>query len=126
MTKLNCIVVPGKAEPGIKVKVIIEKTQDTSDSPKSLLDSGKLIACWKLILNLKGNNTLSVNVTTTVPSNGTYEEQLVSATNTTNFEHSISIKKYKFGPDTNRTILIYIYDFQTPLKIKVSFVFDDI
>ena len=63
---------------------------------------------------------MSVNVTTTMPSNGTYEEHIVSDTNTTNFEHSISVKKYKFGPETNRTILIYIYDFQTPLKIKVS------
>ena len=62
-----------------------------------------------------------MSVNTTLPSNGTAEEQLVSVTNTTNFEHSISIKKYKFGPDTNRTILIYIYDFQTPLKITVSF-----
>ena len=57
-----------------------------------------------------------------MPSNGTYEEHIVSDTNTTNFEHSISVKKYKFGPETNRTILIYIYDFQTPLKIKVSIV----
>ena len=55
-----------------------------------------------------------------MPSNGTYEEHIVSDTNTTNFEHSISVKKYKFGPETNRTILIYIYDFQTPLKVIVS------
>ena len=68
-------------------------------------------------------NKLSVNVTTTIPSNGTYEEHIVSDTNTAKFEHYISAKEYEFGPGTNRAILIYISDFQTPLTIKVSSVY---
>ena len=42
VTKLNCIVVPAKPEPGIKVKVIIENVAD-KDS-KSLQDSGNFFS----------------------------------------------------------------------------------
>ena len=55
-----------------------------------------------------------------IPGNGSYEEHIVSDTNTAKFEHYVSAKEYEFGPETDRAILIYISDFQAPLKIKAS------
>ena len=41
VTKLNCIVVPAKSMPGIKVKVVIENVFD--EYSKSLENSGKVL-----------------------------------------------------------------------------------
>ena len=113
VTKLNCIVVPQKAQPGIKIKVTIEhEGNDTSLHGQSY--SFYLITDCKL-----GSATASINVTSTVPSNPTYEELVTSNTNTTKFEYYISPKQYTFGPETNRAVRIHIYDFQAPLKIQV-------
>ena len=71
-----------------------------------------------IFLAINENSTLSVSVNTTF--NGT-EENIHFKETTKTFKSSISVKKYKFGPETNRSIYIYIYDFTTPLTIKVLF-----
>ena len=88
--------------------------RETTQAPTVSLISFYLITDCKL-----GSATASINVTSTVPSNPTYEELVTSNTNTTKFEYYISPKQYTFGPETNRAVRIHIYDFQAPLKIQV-------
>ena len=64
------------------------------------------------------NSTLSVIVKTSLQDNST-EEHVAQSNNTKKFSAEVDINQFKFGPDTNRTILIYIYNFTTPLTIKV-------
>ena len=74
------------------------------------------------------NSTLSVIVKTSLQDNST-EEHVAQSNNTKKFSAEVDINQFKFGPETNRTILIYIYNFTTPLTIKVmhsgSFLTDD-
>ena len=64
------------------------------------------------------NSTLSVIVKTNSQDNST-EEHVAQSNNTKKFSAEVDINQFKFGPETNRTILIYIYNFTTPLTIKV-------
>ena len=66
------------------------------------------------------NSTLSVIVKTS-KANSTIEEHVAQSNNTKKFSAEVDINQFKFGPETNRTILIYIYNFTTPLTIKVKF-----
>ena len=65
---------------------------------------------------------------TSLQDNST-EEHVAQSNNTKKFSAEVDINQFKFGPETNRTILIYIYNFTTPLTIKVmhsgSFLTDD-
>lgn len=90
VTKLNCQITPEKEEPDIEITV---KTQ-------------------------KDEEKVRVNITTYL--NGEAEELVISSNATNDFHATVSVKDYQFGTKTNRSIRIYIYDFSTPLVIKVS------
>lgn len=63
------------------------------------------------------DETLRVNITTLVEDG---EEELITSSNATDdFKAVISVKDYNFGLESNRSLRIYIYDFKTPLVIKV-------
>jgi hypothetical protein len=59
-----------------------------------------------------------VNITTYL--NESDEEEVVNSNVTFDFKTTVSVQDYKFGAETNRSIRIYIYDFDTPLVIRVS------
>ena len=63
------------------------------------------------------DETLRVNITTLIEDG---EEELITSSNATDdFKAVISVKDYNFGLESNRSLRIYIYDFKTPLVIKV-------
>ena len=65
------------------------------------------------------NPTFSVAVRTSLQDNS-FEEHVAQSRNTREyFPADVDINQFKFGPETNRIIYIYIYNFTTPLTIKV-------
>ena len=49
------------------------------------------------------------------------EEHVAQSNNTQKFSTLIDTNQFKVGPETERKILINIYNFTTPLTIKVMF-----
>ena len=49
------------------------------------------------------------------------EEQVAQSNNTQKFSTWIDTNQFKVGPDTEKKIFINIYNFTTPLTIKVMF-----
>jgi len=64
------------------------------------------------------DQTIGVNITTLV---GDGQEELVTfGSSTKDFRALISSEDYNFGSKSNRSLRIYIYDFEPPLAIKVG------
>jgi len=65
-------------------------------------------------------DTVRVNITTYLDGNDGIEETVFSSNATSDYNAVVSVKDYQFGIKTNRSIRIYIYDFKTPVVIKVK------
>ena len=61
---------------------------------------------------------MSVTVKTSL-QNDSIEELVAQSKNIKKFSAEVDVDQFKFGPETNRTILIYISNFTAPLIIKV-------
>ena len=66
------------------------------------------------------NSTVNVKVKTGLPDYLT-EEHVAQSNKTQQFFAMVDTNEFKVGPETNRAILIIIYNFTTPLTIKVMF-----
>ena len=49
------------------------------------------------------------------------KDNVLSEKNCTVFKHRFSKSEYTFGSEDNTTFLVYVYDFQPPLWIIISF-----
>ena len=82
------------------------------------LDSGQSEILWFTSVN----STLSVKVKTSERLLDNYtDEHVAQLNNTKQFATVLDGNQFKVGPETNRAILINIYNFTSPLKIKVMF-----
>ena len=59
-----------------------------------------------------------MTVKTSLP-NDSIEELVAQSKNIKKFSAVVDVDQFKFGPETNRTFLIYISNFTAPLTIKV-------
>ena len=66
------------------------------------------------------NSTVNVKVKAGLPDYLT-EEHVAESNNTQEFVAMVDTNEFKVGPETNRAILINIFNFTTPLTIKVMF-----
>ena len=109
------------AQPVIQITIEAENPENTDITGiffEGMLPMDRSEILWFISVN----STLSVKVKTSERLLDNYtDEHVAQLNNTKQFATVLDGNQFKVGPETNRAILINIYNFTAPLKIKVMF-----